>query len=224
MDISKYYKYCNPLEVKYANNNIKDFPIEIKDIFNILPKEKILNKLKYLTGINNLEGDPYLHGAGLHLYPNNGRLNIHLDYEIHPLSGKERRLNLILFLNKNWKNEYNGNLELFNKDGRKCLYSYSPSIFNRAILFKTTNNSWHGVTTKIKCPDYVYRKSLAYYWVSDITDKEVKKHRLKAYFKPNKNNKDYKDKIEKLCEIRVNQRITDDILKDVYPEWTVESL
>ena len=50
------------------------------------------------SALSNLEYDKYLHGAGLHKHPKYGRLNIHLDYEKHPISGKERRLNIILFI------------------------------------------------------------------------------------------------------------------------------
>ena len=142
-----------------------------------------------------------------------------LDYEKHPLSGKERRLNLILFLNKDWKNEYNGNLELWNKDATTCLYSYSPKIFNRAIIFKTTNNSWHGLTKKIICPDNIFRKSLAYYWVSALTEKNNNRDRLKASFIPNKDENN-NTKIKKLCKIISIRRITDNDLKNIYPEWT----
>ena len=61
-----------------------------------------------ITGISDLESDPYLHGAGLHAYPHNGKLDVHLDYSIHPVSGKERRVNLIIYLNKDWRDDYGG--------------------------------------------------------------------------------------------------------------------
>lgn len=63
----------------------------------------------------------YLHfsrftGAGIHYHANGGKLDLHLDYGIHPISRMERRLNIILYLNHDWKDEYGGHLELWSYD------------------------------------------------------------------------------------------------------------
>ena len=93
-----WHVYMNPIEVKYTYDNIEHLPIELKNYFYYLSHEKIVEAFQELTGIPNLTYDEYLHGAGLHCHPKNGRLNIHLDYEKHPYSGKERRINVIYFL------------------------------------------------------------------------------------------------------------------------------
>src|SRR5690606_13600520 len=105
---------------------------------------------------------------GLHLHPNNGRLGLHLDYEIHPFTNKERKLNIILYLSKDWKTEYNGHTELWSNEPFECVKKCSIS-FNRACIFKTNDISWHGLPEKIKCPEHMLRKSLAYYYVSEPT-------------------------------------------------------
>ena len=81
-------------------DNINYLPNQLKNYYYYLSTPEIINILREITNINNLEYDEYLHGAGLHLHPKYGRLNIHLDYEKHPYSGKERRLNIILFMSK----------------------------------------------------------------------------------------------------------------------------
>ena len=93
----------------------------IKDIFDLLSTDKFIHILRKITGINELIYDPYLHVSGLHSHPKYGRLNMHLDYEKHPISGKERRLNLIYFTNDDWKEEYNGDLQLWDTTMSKLL-------------------------------------------------------------------------------------------------------
>jgi hypothetical protein len=53
-----------------------------------------------VTRIGGLESDPHLHGGGLHFHPPGSRLEMHLDYSIHPISKKERRVNLIVYMNR----------------------------------------------------------------------------------------------------------------------------
>ena len=160
-----WYKYINPLEVKFAYDNINLLNENLKNYFYYLSSNHIINLIKEITNIKNIELDEYLHGAGLHSHPNHGRLNVHLDYEKHPISGKERRINIIYFSTKNWDPLWNGANELWDKDVTKCVKKTDVK-FNRAIIFKTNEISWHGLHEKISCPDNIFRKSLAYYYVS----------------------------------------------------------
>ena len=120
-NFDNWHKYWNPIEVKYANDNINTFPECLKNLFYILSTNQITSLFSNMSGINNLEYDPYLHGAGLHAHPRYGRLNMHLDYEKHPkLKNKERRLNVILFLTKDWRKEWNGDNQLWDKEMKQC--------------------------------------------------------------------------------------------------------
>ena len=92
----EWHKYNNPLEVKCAYDDIDKMDKSIQKVFLALSTQYAIDKFSYITGIENLEYDPCLHGAGLHAHPRNGRLQLHLDYEKHPmLIDKERRLSLI---------------------------------------------------------------------------------------------------------------------------------
>jgi Rps23 Pro-64 3,4-dihydroxylase Tpa1-like proline 4-hydroxylase len=219
-DHSTWHKYENPLEVKSTFDNIELLPEELKNYFYYLSSNEILNLISELTDIKLLEYDEYLHGAGLHSHTRYGRLNIHLDYEKHPFSGKERRINIILFISKNWNPEWNGSNELWNKDVTKCV-SKTNVIFNSAIIFKTNDISWHGVPDKIMCPENVFRNSLAYYYVSPLnTYKNEDEYRKKAKFIKHPN-EEHDERMEKLYKIRPNRRITKEDMNYIMPEWQV---
>jgi Rps23 Pro-64 3,4-dihydroxylase Tpa1-like proline 4-hydroxylase len=216
-----WYKYTNPLEVKFAYDNINSLDENVKNYFYYLSSNHIIDLIKEITNIKNIEHDEYLHGAGLHSHPKHGRLNIHLDYEKHPISGKERRINIIYFSTKNWDPLWNGANELWDKNVTKCVKKTDVK-FNRAIIFRTNEISWHGLHEKIVCPPGIYRKSLAYYYVSELdTKKPESEYRKKAKFVKGPDDK-YCDKMVKLYKIRENRLITNDDLKEIMPEWKIE--
>ena len=146
-DYTDWHKYNNPLEVKYTFDNISNCGNNIKKLFELIGSKEIIEIFENITNIPNLSTDPLFHGCGLHVSPRNGRLAVHLDYEKHPLlDNKQRRLNLIIYLSKNWKPEWNGDTELWND--KECVVSNKVS-FNTVLLFKTSDDSWHGVPKKI---------------------------------------------------------------------------
>jgi len=216
-----WHQYNNPLEVKYAYDNLNIMSDPYKNFLYYLNSDIFINELKDITGIYNLEYDPYLHGAGIHAMPNNGRLHMHLDYEKHPYSGKERRLNLIYFLNKEWDTEWGGKLEFWDNELLTTLTNnkINESIidkkihiepkYNRAVFFKTNDISWHGIPEIINCPKNILRKSVACYWVSDLTNNKTY-YRPKARFikRPWET-----DELNKLYKIRENRRLTPSDLK-----------
>lgn len=220
-DYDKWHKYENPLEVKYAFDDIDALPDELKHYFYFLSSASVLSKIQQLTGIEDLEYDEYLHGAGLHSHTENGKLNIHLDYEKHPYSGKERRINIILYLSKEWNSEWNGANELWNNDVTKCIKK-TEIKFNRAIIFKTNDISWHGVPDKIICPKDVFRMSLAYYYVSPLNNSnQNKKYRQKAKYTKRPEDP-YSNNLEKLYKIRETRRITPEDMEKYCPDWKPE--
>ena len=122
--------------------------------------------LEKLTGINGLVPDPHLVGGGLHQIEKGGFLNIHADFNWHEKLKLDRRLNLLLYLNKDWKEEYGGHLELWMRDMSRCEKKLLP-IFNRCVIFNTTDFSYHGHPEPLKCPEGMTRKSLALYYYSN---------------------------------------------------------
>jgi len=203
--------YDNPLEQKYSLNEFDNSLFS--NVFAYLQADAFVDIIKKITGIDDIQKDPLLHGAGLHAYPNNGKLDVHLDYSVHPISGKERRCNLIIYMNKDWKETYGGNLELFDKN----LHSQKTLLpgWNTAVLFQTSDISYHGLPKPICCPDDMYRKSLAIYYVSK--KREMSETRLKAEFFPLPG-QPVDPKLQRLYEIRKSRLITENDLHS-WPKW-----
>lgn len=123
----------------------------------------ILNFLTGLTGIQKLFPDPNFSGGGLHQIIAGGKLDIHADFNLDPRSGLYRRINLLIYLNKDWKPENGGYLELWNKTLTERHQNIAP-IFNRCVIFNTDRHSYHGHTVPIAGPAEITRKSLALYY------------------------------------------------------------
>lgn len=87
-DYKNWHTYMNPIEVKYAYDNINSLNKPLKDLFYLLSTDEMVKVISEMSGIKGLQHDEYLNGAGLHAHPRNGRLNMHLDYEKHPVTGK----------------------------------------------------------------------------------------------------------------------------------------
>ena len=101
----------------------------------------------------------------MHALKRGGKLDMHLDYSIHPHLKLERRLNLIVYLNSGWKEEYGGHLALWDSEMKGCVVKAAP-IFNRAVLFQTSDISYHGNPEVVQCPETMMRKSIALYYLT----------------------------------------------------------
>jgi hypothetical protein len=135
-----------------------------------LASQDFTDALSDITGIKNLIADYGLHAGGMHLHASNGRLNLHQDAKIHPKLGLKRKLNIIIYLNKNWEESWGGELEFWDDlDGEpnQKIVSVSPK-FNRAVLFQTDGDFWHGLPEMIAAPNGENRQSIAmFYYVND---------------------------------------------------------
>ena len=130
---------------------------------------------------NSLVGDPTFGGGGLHCTGPGGRLLVHADVERHPL-GKpfSQKLNIIIYLNRDWPESYAGHLELWSRDGSHCVTEIAP-LFNRTVIFESGTNTYHGHPKPLACPADRSRYSLAayYYCINRAIDEnytEFRKH------------------------------------------------
>ena len=130
-----------------------------------------LKFLEELSGITNLISDSSFRGGGLHYFYRGGKLGIHADFNKHERYGLDRRLNLLLYLNKEWREEYGGHIELWNREMKQCVRSYLPK-FNRVVIFTTTETSFHGHPEPLSCPEHMSRKSLALYYYTNARPEE----------------------------------------------------
>lgn len=158
--------YNNKNEIKFANNKRENFKKNTKILFDYLNSKDFLNFLQKVTSIKeNILPDPHLSGGGLHEIKRGGVLKIHTDFSKHPFKNLDRRINVLIYLNKNWKKNYGGNLELWNKSMDKCIKKIAPN-FNTMVIFSTNDFTNHGHPNPLKCPKNMSRKSIATYYFS----------------------------------------------------------
>lgn len=150
----------------------KDFPGPIAAFFELTACEGFRNLISTITGVEKLIDDPDLVGGGLHQITHGGFLDVHVDYNLHPYTKLYRRLNLLLYMNKNWKPEYKGYFELWDLEADRQLEHVAP-IFNRAVLFETNEISYHGHPRPLEAPENLTRKSLAIYYYTKDHDQSV---------------------------------------------------
>lgn len=165
-DQTKWWNYDNPLEKKLAKDQIKDVNKMIRFLINELMENRFVSFLEKITGIEGLITDHTLNGGGLHQIVRGGKLDIHADYNYHPITRLDRRLNVLIYLNKNWKSEWKGNLEFWDSEMKACQKSIEP-IYNRLVIFETNDHSYHGHPDPLQCPDHITRKSIALYYYTN---------------------------------------------------------
>lgn len=119
--------------------------------------------LEQLTGIEGLISDPYFAGGGPHQIESGGYLKIHSDFNFHPKLKLDRRLNMLVYLNRDWREEWGGHLELWDGELRACRQRILPA-FNRTVIFSTTDRSYHGHPHPLTSPPGVTRKSISLYY------------------------------------------------------------
>jgi len=166
-DDPRWQRFENDNEGKLAVSNSEQYlPPRIREFVRELNAEPFLKHLVTLTGIEGLIPDPYLGGAGMHCIPRGGKLGIHADFNIHPLMQLDRRLNLLIYLNKDWQESYGGHLELWDRTMQHCVQRILP-LFNRTVLFLTDDYSFHGHPEPLNCPPDRVRKSIAMYYYTN---------------------------------------------------------
>jgi Rps23 Pro-64 3,4-dihydroxylase Tpa1-like proline 4-hydroxylase len=160
-------QFDNPREKKLAERRETSFgPFTRHLLAANFNSSVFLEFLESLTGIEGLIPDPYYEGGGLHQIVPGGFLKVHADFNWHKELKLDRRLNVIVYLNREWKEEYGGHLELWNREMTKCERRVLP-IFNRCVIFSTTDFSYHGHPEPLTCPQGMTRKSLALYYYSN---------------------------------------------------------
>ncbi|MDQ0597438.1 hypothetical protein QF037_001783 [Streptomyces canus] len=125
-----------------------------------------LRFLEELTAIDGLVPDPYFEGGGLHQIERGGFLKVHADFNWHKKLRLDRRLNAILYLNRDWEESYGGALELWDRNMTHAVKNLLPA-FNRFVVFATTDFAYHGHPEPLTCPPDRTRRSLALYYYTN---------------------------------------------------------
>jgi Rps23 Pro-64 3,4-dihydroxylase Tpa1-like proline 4-hydroxylase len=173
----KWIHFDDMEEKKLAFPEAESMPSPVRDLLLFLNSRPVLHFLEELTGIRRLIPDPYFVGGGLHQIAPGGFLGVHADFNRHEGLGLDRRLNLLLYLNRDWKDEYGGHLQLWDPRQNVCVKRVLP-VFNRCVVFSTTDDALHGHPEPLSCPPGWTRKSIAtYYYTNGRPENElVAKH------------------------------------------------
>lgn len=159
-------KFNDANQVKLASKGEYRFGEKTLHFMHFLNSQPFLEFLSALTGIENLIPDPFFDGGGCHQIQPGGMLKIHADFNKHPTTKLDRRLNVLVYMNEDWKEEYGGHFELWDTDMKGVRKKILP-YFNRMALFSTTSNSYHGHPNPLTCPPDRTRKSLALYYYTN---------------------------------------------------------
>jgi Rps23 Pro-64 3,4-dihydroxylase Tpa1-like proline 4-hydroxylase len=153
-------------EIKLGCSDPSRFPKSIYELTSFLNSREFLEYLQDLTGIKEtLISDPYFAGGGLHEIKPGGLLKIHADYNYHPKLNLDRRVNLLVYLNKDWDDSYGGEFEMWDAGMSKAEKKVKP-IFNTVAIFNTTSYTYHGHPDPLTCPAERSRRSIALYYFS----------------------------------------------------------
>lgn len=145
-------------------------------LLSIVHSAGFLYLISEITGIGQLLPDPYLKGAGYASMRRGDYFNVHSDRNMAYDTGLARRLGMIIFLNKSWRPEYHGQLELWSDDGKRCEARIDP-LFNRTVLLEVANPNFHGVPKPLACPpDRLRRSFILYYHTVGSGDQTLRPH------------------------------------------------
>lgn len=195
--------YNNPVENKKACSHWDKFPASVYSALYYLCSSDFISILSRLTGNGFIFADYGLHGGGMHSHNRGGKLNIHKDYSIHPKLNYERNYNLIVYMTPDWNSEWGGGLEFWSHDEetnspKECITKIENK-FNRAVLFDTSQNSWHGLPQELTCPENKARRSLACYYLTSLhKDNEMRRRATFVPYGEQKNNPE----IVEFCKAR----------------------
>ncbi|MEM9231918.1 MAG: 2OG-Fe(II) oxygenase [Pseudomonadota bacterium] len=189
------------LKSQYNPDRLPDYSRHLFQAFN---SRGFVLFLEQMTGIKGLIPDPYFVGAGIHKTLNGGYLNIHADFNVHKQMRVERRLNVLIYVNPEWRPEWGGSFEVWDTDMTTKMASFAPTE-NRMVCFSTGSDTFHGNPEPVNHPDGLPRQSIALYYYTATWDDSRVEH--STIFKPRPGTADVSD-------IRMRRR---DAVKDVLP-------
>jgi Rps23 Pro-64 3,4-dihydroxylase Tpa1-like proline 4-hydroxylase len=151
---------------KLAFDAVEKLPTSIRDVLYFLNSRPMLKFLEVLTGIKAVLPDPNYTGGGLHQIRPGGLLEVHADFSYHHGLRLDRRINVLIYLNKDWKEEYCGHFELWDREVKRAEKKILP-VFNRCAIFNTTSVSFHAHSIPLACPPDRNRKSIATFYYTN---------------------------------------------------------
>jgi len=147
------------------SSNRKLYPENVKKVFNVLCSIKFINWLESFTNEKELVADNNLTASGISSVGRGGFLKIHCDPNWNPKMKLYLRIIIIVYLNKDWKDEWGGHLELWNKEMNTCVKKIKPNI-NNMFIFSNNGKNFHGHPDPLNIPENERRNNLIMYYYS----------------------------------------------------------
>jgi len=189
-DEYEWFKLCT------KGSDFSEFGESVVKLTDYLISDEWLDFLSDLTGIDNLRSDKGWDGAGINFEPRGSHLEPHVDFN-HRRGMGWRRINLLLFLSKNWKKEWGGQNELGHMDKDQYVKdkSYNPD-FNTVVIFSTSSDSYHAFDL-VRCPEDNARILITCYYYSNDMGPHEKKNHTTTYVGWDENRKYKKEYIDR---------------------------
>ncbi|MBT8038766.1 MAG: 2OG-Fe(II) oxygenase [Xanthomonadales bacterium] len=154
---------------KATQERVRSLGPAYKSLDDLVKSASFRDLISRISGIPDLQYDPYYFGGGTHENRQGQELDPHVDFNYHPISRQHRRLNLIVYLNEEWQDEWGGSIQLhrdpYRQPGEDEIVTVTP-LMNRCVMFETTEHSWHGFQ-RIDLPEEMRhhsRRSFALYF------------------------------------------------------------
>jgi len=168
---------------KATQEKIHKLGSSFRQLDEVVQSRSFRDLIGQITGIPDLQYDPHYFGGGTHENRHGQDLDPHVDFNFHPITRQHRRLNLIVYLNPEWQDEWGGSLQLHKDPYRPPeqdeIVTLTP-LMNRCVIFETTESSWHGFARINLPPDkqQLSRKSFALYYYTDTrpADETAEEH------------------------------------------------
>lgn len=165
--------YSGLNEKKAEDNNFVKQDSNFTTLHTALSAPEFIEWLTEITGVTPLQTADDRLGYGLHQGGDGSFLDIHIDYNIHPVTKLQRKLNFLLFLNPSWEENWGGLLELWDSKTQKTGRRITP-LLNRAVIFECSDISYHGYN-RIDVPTDITRKSYYQYYFT-TPEKHLRYH------------------------------------------------
>jgi hypothetical protein len=186
-----YDRYCladdGTVGTDYANATLEVFPPAFQELDRLLRGDAFLRFLGEITGIDGLLDDPEYFGGGIRESQARAFLPAHIDFNYHPRTLSHRRLNLLIYLNEAWEEDWGGAIQVHRDPtlykGHDIVASFAP-IVNRCFLFETSERSWHSFSRLCPPPGRSRRAFTIYYYTTSRPDAERVTLRNTEYVEP----------------------------------------
>jgi 2OG-Fe(II) oxygenase superfamily len=166
---------------KFEKSSFKEISPLFQELYTDFTSERFANLLKQIVG-QNVFVDPAFHGGGIHQGGQGSFLDMHVDFNFHPINRTWfRNLNVLLYLNKDWQPAYKGELKLRHRDKPDEPAIEVAPLFNRCVVMFTRDYTVHGYDP-IAFPEGMYRRSLAAYAYSMADAKDVGQDRTTVWY------------------------------------------